>query len=73
MRIRVGTGGTLNYMQYSNPEVDSLLEAGSTESDTAKRTEIYHNLQKVLSEDLPVIQLTEWCYIVITRDNLEGH
>lgn len=73
MRIRVGTGGMLNYMKYSNPVVDELLEKGVMESDVEKRREIYVELQKVLSEDLPVMPLTEWCYIIVTRDNMSGH
>lgn len=73
MRIRVGTGGILNYMKYSSPVIDGLLNEGNQETDIKKRAEIYDEFQKVLSEDLPVMPLTEWCYIVITRDNIDGH
>lgn len=73
MRIRVGTGGILNYMKYSNPVVDDLLDRGNVEVDIEKRAEIYKEFQKVLSEDLPVMPLTEWSYIVITNDKIEGH
>lgn len=73
MSFRVGTGGTLNYMKYSSPVVDELLAKGVQESDLEKRKEIYAELQKVLSEDLPVLPLTEWCYIIVTRDNITGH
>lgn len=73
MRIRVGSNGLLNYMGYSNPVVDGLLDKGILESDVNKRREIYVELQKVLSEDLPVLPLTEWCYIIVTRDNISGH
>lgn len=73
MSIRVGTGGILNFMGYSSPVVDSLLKKGVVESDINKRREIYVELQKVLSEDLPVLPLTEWCYIIVTRDNITGH
>lgn len=73
MSIRVGTDGMLNYMKYSNPVVDDLLAKGVVESDVEKRREVYVELQKVLSEDLPVLPLTEWCYIIVTRDNISGH
>lgn len=73
MSIRVGTDGILNYMKYSNPQVDQLISAGAKETDKIKRKEIYSQLQKVLSEDLPVLPLTEWCYIIVTRDNITGH
>lgn len=73
MRIRVGTGGILNYMKYSNPVIDELLDKGNLETDVEKRAEIYKEFQKVLSEDLPVMPLTEWCYIVVNKDYVEGH
>ncbi len=44
---------------YSNPDVDRLLDQGSREPDTAKRTPIYRQLQEQLVKDLPYIWLTE--------------
>ena len=36
----------VNFGGWSDPEVDKLLETGRTESDPAKRAEIYKNLDK---------------------------
>lgn len=49
--------GKFNFIGYSNPQVDKLLEQGRTELDTEKRTEIYHEFAKVLYDDSPIVYL----------------
>jgi peptide/nickel transport system substrate-binding protein len=43
----------LNHGFYSNPVVDSLLEAGRVEFDQEKRAQIYHQIHRILHEDQP--------------------
>lgn len=42
-----------NYVYYSNPEADRLMDAGRQEFDFKKRVEIYQQLHEVLAEDQP--------------------
>jgi peptide/nickel transport system substrate-binding protein len=42
---------------YNNPEVDALIEEGLTTTDQAARAEIYQQVQEILLEDLPWINL----------------
>ena len=42
-----------NNYNYSNPELDALLDQGATEMDPDKRAEIYQQACKIMSEDLP--------------------
>lgn len=42
-----------NFVFYSNPEADRLIDAGRREMDQRKRKEIYHRLHAVLAEDQP--------------------
>lgn len=49
--------GQFNFIGYSNPEVDRLLEQGRLELDTEKRMKIYHQFAKVLLDDSPVVYL----------------
>ena len=42
---------------YRNPEVDALIAQGRTETDQAKRKQIYDQVQKIISSDLPYINL----------------
>lgn len=52
-----GTGQASNGMGYSNPEVDRLIQEGIETTDQAERAEIYGEIQRILLEDLPWINL----------------
>ena len=51
------TGNGNNDIYWSNAEYDELIEASRTESDKAKRFELYHQAEDILKEELPVIPL----------------
>jgi peptide/nickel transport system substrate-binding protein len=42
---------------YSNPHVDALIDQARTELDQAKRKQLYAQVQRILAEDLPSINL----------------
>jgi peptide/nickel transport system substrate-binding protein len=42
---------------YSNPHIDSLLDQARGEVDQAKRKPIYGEIQRILAEDLPYVNL----------------
>jgi peptide/nickel transport system substrate-binding protein len=46
-----------NLGKYANPQVDTLLNQGLTELDSAKRKAIYIEMQNVLLADVPAIIL----------------
>lgn len=48
---------TFHFSNYRNLKIDKILEDGRQEIDMEKRKEIYFDLQKTLSEDLPAIFL----------------
>lgn len=47
------TNGATNSQNFSNPELDELLEAGRASVDRAERIEIYAQVQELLMEELP--------------------
>jgi peptide/nickel transport system substrate-binding protein len=49
------TGGGFNDGQYSNPQVDTLLEQARVESDQSTRKGLYDQAQKILVEDAAYI------------------
>jgi peptide/nickel transport system substrate-binding protein len=51
-------GDKFNFIGYSNPKVDKLLEQGRTELNPDKRQAIYHEFAKELLSDSPVIYLS---------------
>ena len=52
-----GTNGPSNKIRYSNPVVDDLLKRALSELDRGKRAELYNELYKELSDDLPYVFL----------------
>jgi peptide/nickel transport system substrate-binding protein len=46
-----------NFVSYSNPVVDGLLEKGRRTFDIEKRKKAYYRIQKILADDLPYIFL----------------
>lgn len=49
--------GRGNFMCYSNARVDELTKAGETESDPAKRQEIYNEAQQIVYDEAPAVFL----------------
>jgi peptide/nickel transport system substrate-binding protein len=52
------TGGGFNDMQYSNPQVDALLEAARASSDQATRAQDYIQAQQMIVNDASYVFLT---------------
>jgi len=48
-----------NVMGYINPEVDKLLDAEFTQVDLKKRAEMWHRIQAIILDDLPLLPLHE--------------
>lgn len=47
------SNGSTNNVNYSNPELDQLLEAGRESIDQAERKQIYDQVQEILVDDVP--------------------
>ena len=46
-----------NHTNYSNPQVDSLLMEARTETDEARRYQLYNQLEQIIVDDAPWIPL----------------
>lgn len=46
-----------NFIFYNNPKADELIKKGGDEPDSAKRKEIYKELQQILHDDLPTLSI----------------
>lgn len=51
------TGGRGNFSNYSNPELDTLLEKAAGEQDFARRADLYRQAEALANRDLPYIYL----------------
>ncbi|MDF1585517.1 ABC transporter substrate-binding protein [Marinimicrococcus flavescens] len=60
-----------NTARYSNPEADRLWEAAQVEMDPAKRATLFHDLQRILTEDSPNIWLMEMGLVAVQNSKVE--
>lgn len=63
---------TGNRTHYSNPEMDDLLDQGLRETDPEKRREIYSEVQRVFTEDVPILYLQYWDWFVFFNPRVKG-
>jgi peptide/nickel transport system substrate-binding protein len=66
------SGAFSAWQKYSNPKVDELIEKGITETDPAKRREIYYELQRIYYEDVPSVVLEQPLARHYERDWVQG-
>lgn len=69
---RVGTNQGSNYSNYSNPEVDELLQKAVETGDTEKRAEYYKEAQKILAEELPYVNILAYTSYDAHGSNVEN-
>lgn len=58
---------------YSNPEVDQLLEASAVELDTAKRVDMWKQVQKIIMQDVPNFPLVMAPWVTISNKRIGDH
>jgi peptide/nickel transport system substrate-binding protein len=62
-----------NAAGYANPDMDALLEAVQVENDPTKRTEEFHQIQKIAARDLPRFPLMELDQVTIFNRKVHDH
>lgn len=62
----------LNFMRYSNPEVDALIEAGRATLDRGERKRIYFKAQELLHADQPYCFLYSPKSLPIVHRRVQG-
>ncbi len=66
------TGSPVDIANYSNPEVDKLLEEARVTGDREKRIETYCKIAQTLNKDVPWIWALENHYFSIAKPQLMG-
>jgi len=49
-----------NKMQYDNEEVDNLFKKGEEKLEDEERAPYYHDIQKIMSKDIPIYNFVEY-------------
>jgi peptide/nickel transport system substrate-binding protein len=70
--LQFRTGGDSNYGNYSNPEVDRLLDEGRAATDPEERRAIYEQVAQMVTDEVPYIFLLNQGYVVMHDPGLEG-
>ncbi|HEX6477311.1 MAG TPA: ABC transporter substrate-binding protein [Ktedonobacteraceae bacterium] len=66
------TGGGFNDMQYSNPQVDSLLEAARASSDQSQRTTDYQQAEQIILQDASYVFINHGVNVQATATNVKN-
>ena len=51
----IKSGGPINTVQYSNPDVDALIDKAAASSDDAERKDIYRQIRTTVTADAPLV------------------
>lgn len=66
------SGQPNNFMKYENAELDQLWADGVTETDPARRQEIYETIQKTLIDDMALYPIDHPMSILVVSDRIGG-
>lgn len=68
----VSIGGNQNLAAYKNAEVDGWIDQGLIEKDTAKRQDLYANVQKAIIEQAVIIPIYVFPYTIAASKSVQG-
>jgi peptide/nickel transport system substrate-binding protein len=66
------TNGSGNYVRYSNPKVDELLDTARAEANQDKRKTLYAQVTRIAAEDAPYIWLHHDAEVKIWAEHVKG-
>jgi peptide/nickel transport system substrate-binding protein len=66
------TGGVINTTGYSNPAFDELVDQARTETDEAKRKELYIAVRQIAFDEVPIILAHFETINYLMRKNVHG-
>ncbi len=70
---RIVTGGYMNFLNYSNPEVDRLMAEGANLPTFEQRAPKYKEAQAILAKDVPMVLISEWLGYIPYMSYVKGH
>jgi len=67
------SGAEMNKGNYSNPELDNLLEQARVESDVNKRIGLYQQAEQIIVEDAPALFLYHSGDFELVKPYVQGY
>lgn len=68
----IGSGNGGNFGSYSNPEVDTLIEAMTSEFDVEKRSEYAREIQQIVTKDSSYCYMFHLNMFIVTKAGVTG-
>ena len=72
LKIRVGTGGSVNFWHYSNPQIDQLLNEGGALPTPEERAPKYWEVQQIMAQEVPVAPIATVVLFYPYADTVTG-
>lgn len=73
--VRSGTPAGVPFSNqggYENAELDALIDRANETVDTAARTELFREFQRLVARDLPLISVAEWGFVTVASDKVRN-
>jgi oligopeptide transport system substrate-binding protein len=67
------TGAQQNLGNYSNPQVDKILEQARTEQDVTRRIQLYQQAEQMIVDDAAVLFTTHGLSHVLVKPHIKGY
>jgi oligopeptide transport system substrate-binding protein len=67
------SGSNQNNGDYSNPELDALLEAARVEQDVTRRIEMYQQAEQMLVDDAAALFTVHWLNYELVKPYVKGY
>lgn len=67
------TNNGQNNSKYSNPNYDNAIKAARTETDTAKRIQLFHDAEKLLMDDMGIVPIYFYTNPLEISKNLQDY
>ena len=73
--VRSGTPAGVPFSNqggYANPAIDALVDEALVTLDPEKRVELYREFQRLVTADLPLINVADWTFTSVASTRLEN-
>jgi peptide/nickel transport system substrate-binding protein len=65
-------GNVNNFSRWNNPDAQKLLQQGASETDPQKRKQIYSDLQKLVTQEVPFLYVMYWETVLHFNKRIKG-
>lgn len=69
--LGTGSGKTMNSSNYSNPTVDQLIRNARGENNKEKKTDIYKEINSIVSNDSPIVVIQNPMVLSAAQNNIK--